>query len=121
MIFKFLTGNPYVLGAAIAIAFTAGGLAAWTTRGWMADAAQLAAVNKAVKRLGEQLDAKDAEIARRDALAASYEGRKAIRVEERVKYVEKPVYRDCEPDLDWVQQYRSRLTEGNASIRPGKP
>lgn len=44
-------------------------------------------------------------------IALDYEKRKAGR--ERVRYVEKPVYRDCVPDDNWLRDFNKAITEAS--------
>lgn len=53
--------------------------------------------------------------AQMDALAMDYEQRKAQRATERVRYVEKDVYRDCKPDADWLLDTNRAIANGNAT------
>ena len=117
-LFRMITSNPYVLlGVAVAIALTSW-TAAWEIRGWKADSAVKTALEEQAKEFQKKLAAKNAEIVRRTSLAEDYEERKEIRAEKEVSYVEKPSYRDCVPDADWVREFSDAIARGNASADP---
>jgi sensor domain CHASE-containing protein len=64
-----------------------------------------------VERLQARIDFMIERIASMDALATEYEERKETRKETVVKYVENPIYRECKPDPDWVQEFNRALAQ----------